>query len=201
MDQRVLRRFIILMAVATFALFVATVGYKYVSPPDGDYEVRKGDILLSDKKYQESIAWFDKALVEAPNHRGALMGRAVAFIQLEQYPEAIAELDYLIGFMSKTLEPDDGTGRGVLAAAYANRGIINDRQGKYERALADYIESLKIDEGAVSGPDFIYKILYDPRPSNVRKRAKYLFEQLKLPEGKRLMRVPELDAEQRMYKP
>lgn len=201
MNPRVLRRFVIIMAIATFVTFAATVAYKYVAPPPGDYEVRKGDILLSDKKYPESIEWFDKALERTPNHRGALMGRAAAFIQLEQYPEAVAELDYLIAFLNKTLEPDDGTGLGVLAAAYANRGIVNDRQGKYERALADYIKSLRTDEDTVSGPDFIYKILYDPRPSNVRKRAQYIYEQLKLPEGQRLMRVPELDAEQRMYKP
>ncbi len=201
MNPRVLRRFVIIMAVATFVTFVATIAYEYVSPPPGDYEVRKGDILLSDKHYRQSIEWFDKALERTPNHRGALMGRAAAFIQLEQYAEAVSELDYIIGFMDKTLEPDDKTGRGVLAAAFANRGIIRDRQGKYERALADYIESLRIDEESVSGPDFIYKILYDPRPSNVRKRALYIYEQLKLPKDQRLMRVPELDAKQRMYKP
>jgi hypothetical protein len=35
----------------------------------------------------------------------------------------------------------------------------------------------------------------------VLKRAQYIYEQLQLPEGQRLMRIPELDAEQRMYKP
>ncbi len=52
MNPRVLRRFVIIMAIATFVTFVATIGYEYVSPPPGDYEVRKGDILLSDKHYR-----------------------------------------------------------------------------------------------------------------------------------------------------
>jgi hypothetical protein len=35
----------------------------------------------------------------------------------------------------------------------------------------------------------------------VLKRAQYLEQQLKLPPEKRVLRVPEIDAEQRMYKP
>jgi hypothetical protein len=37
--------------------------------------------------------------------------------------------------------------------------------------------------------------------STVRDRAIYIYEQLQLPEGERLLRIPELDAKQRMYKP
>ncbi|MDP6346070.1 MAG: tetratricopeptide repeat protein, partial [Alphaproteobacteria bacterium] len=105
------------------------------------------------------------------------------------------------GWLEKNVSPDDPTGRGVLAAAYANRGIVRDRQGAHESALADYIKALQVDEESVSGPGLGYKILYDPRPSTVRDRARYIYEQLKLPEKERLLRVPELDAESRMYKP
>jgi hypothetical protein len=35
----------------------------------------------------------------------------------------------------------------------------------------------------------------------VRDRAIYLAEQLQLPEEERLMRVPEIDAEQRRHRP
>ena len=37
--------------------------------------------------------------------------------------------------------------------------------------------------------------------STVRDRAQYIYEQLQLPDDQRLMRVPELDEKQRMYKP
>ncbi len=201
MDPRVLRRFIVIVSIATLVMFGLSVGWEYFTPPPGDYQVRRGDILLGDKHYEKAIRSFDEALAEQPDHRGALMGRALAFIQMERYPEAMAELGYIIELLPKVIEADDMTGWGVLAAAYANRGIIHDRQGRHEKALADYIESLKTDEDTVSGPDVFYKILYDPRPSNVRKRALYIYEQLQKPEGERLMRVPELDAKQRMYKP
>ena len=73
---------------------------------------------------------------------------------------------------------------------------------RYEKAVADYIEALKIDEGAVDGPSLIDKVVYGtPRPATVRQRAIYLSEQFALPEHERILRIPEKDAEQRMYKP
>ena len=90
----------------------------------------------------------------------------------------------------------------VLAGAYANRGIVYDRQGDYEKALESYIEGLKVDEEAVSGPGVINKILYGlQKPSSVRDRARYIYEQLQLPEDQRLLSIPEIDAQQRMFKP
>ena len=114
----------------------------------------------------------------------------------------MAELDYLIAYLERTLEPDDPTGVGALAAAYANRGIVYDRTGRYQAALDDYIAALKTDEDTVSGPDVVHKILYGSEDvSSVRKRAQYLYEQLQLPEDERRLRVPEIDAQQRMHKP
>ena len=125
------------------------------------------------------------------------------FIQSERIEDALAELDYLIDYLSETLEPDDDTGRGALAAAYANRGIIHDRQGRHEKAFEDYIEALRVDQGAVSGPGLVHELLYKQsgQVSSVLDRARYLHEQFQLPEEERMLSVPELDAQQRMYKP
>ena len=203
MNPNVLRRFVILMGTALLVLITVTALLpEFLDRPPGDYDTRVGDLRLKDKKYDEALAAFDRALKESPNHRGAMMGRALVFIQTKQYGKARAELTALIAFLGKTLEKDDSTGRATLAAAYANRGIVYDREGRYEQALKDYIMALRVDEETVSGPGLIDKILYGtPRPSTVRKRAQYLYEQLKLPPEKRLMRVPELDAKQRMHKP
>ena len=202
-SPKVVRRFVILMGVATFVMFSAwAVLNNYLQSPPGDFEVRQGDILLGDKKYDEAIERFNTALEVSPDHRGALMGRALAFLQTERFNEADAEFTYLINYLKKNLAADDVTGVAVYAAAYANRGILYDRAGQYEKALADYIQALRIDEGAVDGPSLIDKVLYGtPRPSTVRKRARYLHEQLALPPENRLLRMPEKDAEQRMYKP
>lgn len=191
------------MAVATFVMFTAwAVVKQFVQAPPGDYEVRQGDILLGDRKFAEALAAFDAALERSPDHRGALMGRAIVFLQTEQHEEAEAELTHLIDFLQKTLEPDDPTGRGTLAAALANRGILYDRTGRYAQALADYKASLAVDAGAVDGPNLFHKILYgNSRPATVSKRAEYLSQQLALPEDQRVLRIPEFDERQRMHKP
>jgi|TARA_B100000315_G_scaffold23961_1_gene20713 tetratricopeptide (TPR) repeat protein len=200
---RVLRRFVILMAVLTFGMFTFwAVTKSYLKSPPGDYEVRQGDILLGDEKYEAALERFNAAIAVSPDHRGALMGRALVFLQSKRYVEAEAEFTYLIEYLEKNLQPDDPTGIAVHAGAYSNRGILYDRTARYEKALADYIKALSIDEGAVDGPDLIDRVIFGtPRPATTRQRAIYLKRQLALPPEKRLLRVPEKDIEQRMYKP
>ena len=202
MNANVLRRFITLMIVAMLVIGTSTLMYDaFIDRPPGDYETEKGDIHLSVKEYDQALEWFDAALTASPDHRGALMGRAVVFMQTDRPVEAEAELDYLIAYLERSELSDDPTGRGTLAAAYANRGIVHDRAGRYQQALDDYVAALRVDADAVEGPGLVDKIVHDPRPSTVRKRARYIYQQLQLPEDERLLSVPELDAKQRMYKP
>ena len=202
MNPHVVKRFTSLMFIAALVVGGLTLFYdSFFTRPPGDYETKRGDILLSSGDHETALEYFNKALLKEADHRGALMGRALVFIQTERYVEAEAELTYMIGWMETNLQANDPTGRGALAAAYANKGILLDRQGAHEEALENYIRALQIDESAVSGPGLAYKILYDPRPSTVRKRALYIYEQLQLPEGQREMSIPELDGESRMHKP
>jgi tetratricopeptide (TPR) repeat protein len=201
MSSNVLRRYI---TIGIVVLLVAPLIYllaDYFDQPPGDYETRQGDIHLSAGEFEEALEDFNRALEVSPDHRGALMGRAIVFMETERPDQAEAEFDYMIGFLERSLEPDDPTGRGTLAAAYANRGILLDRQGRYEEALASYVKAIEIDEGAVEGPDLGHRILYNARPSTIRDRAIYISEQMQLPEEERLMRVPEIDDEQRRYRP
>ncbi len=202
-NPKVLRRFVILLAAATFIMFSFwAVLSDYLKAPAGDFEVRQGDIHLGDGKYDAALKRFDAALAVSPNHRGALMGRALVFLQTKRYPDAEAEFTYLIDYLRANRAPDDTTGLAVMAAAHANRGILYDRTGRYKKALADYIKAINSDEGAVDGPSLIDKVIYGtPRPSTVRQRAIYLNQQLALPAHKRLLKIPEKDMEQRMYKP
>lgn len=203
MNPKVLRRFVIYMAIATAAMFSVWMVFDVgLDRAPGDFETEMGSNRLDDDLHEEALAHFNKALEEQPNHRGALMGRALVFMARSEHELAIAELTYLIAFLKENQDDTDRTGIATLAAAYANRGITYDRQAKYQKAFDDYVQALKVDEGAIEGPDWIDKILYGtPQPSTVRKRAIYIYEQLKLPPEKRLLSVPELDAEQRRYKP
>jgi len=202
-NPRVLRRFIILMGVATIVMFSVWAVIKAVKDDvPGDYEVRQGDIFLQDKLFEKAVERFNTALLKQPDHRGALGGKAAALISLERYQEAEDLLTYTIRYLTRTLEKDDPTGKGALSAAYANRGIIKDRQARYEEALKDYIQSINIDSDIADGPSWVEHLLYhNKKPSSVLARAEYIYKQLKLPEADRLLRVPEEDATQRMYKP
>lgn len=204
MTRQPTRRFAVVLSAAGLALVVLwslLKPYLYDAPP-GDYEVRQGDILLTDGKYDAAIERFEAALAVSPDHRGALMGKGIAFLQSGRPAQAEAVFTHLIDMLPRTLAADDATGRGVLSGAYANRGILHDRLGRYEAALADYEQALAIDPEAVEGPGLLHRILYgDARPAAVRQRAAYLQRQLALPESERVMRVPELDERQRMYKP
>tara|TARA_B100000965_G_C19419971_1_gene681654 strand:- start:57 stop:683 length:627 start_codon:yes stop_codon:yes gene_type:complete len=198
-----LKRFIIYMAILTFVMFTVWAFVKsFVNRPAGDYETEVCDIRLKDKKYDQALEAANKALNKTANHRGALMCKALVYISSKKYIEATNELNNLINFLEETLELDDKTGKGTLAAAYANRGIIKDRTKDYKGALKDYIKALDIDHEAVAGPGLGAIILnYKYKSSSVRNRALYLNEQLQLPEEERILSIKELDEGQVMHKP
>ena len=191
------------MAILTFVMFtVWALVRSFMNRPPGDYETEVCDMRLKDKLYDEAIQAANTALEKTPNHRGAIMCKALVFISQKMYLEANEELNYLINFLEKNLEDDDKTGKGTLAAAYANRGIIKDRGEDYEGALKDYVKALGIDHEAVAGPGLGTIILnYKFKSSSVKERALYLNEQLQLPADERILKIEKLDAGQVMHKP
>ena len=150
MIQRVLKRFIIYLAILTFVMFTVWALIKsFVNRPPGDYETQVCDNRLKDKQYGKAIKAADLALSRSPDHRGAMMCKSLVFISSKDYEKANNQLNSLINFLENNLEIDDKTGKGTLAAAYANRGIIKDRQENYEDALRDYVRALEIDSESV----------------------------------------------------
>ena len=202
-NANIIKRFVIYMAILTFVMFTVWGFVKsFMNRPPGDYETEVCDIRLKDKKYNEALRAANIALEKTPNHRGAVMCKALVFISQKKYLEANEELTNLINFLIKNVKEDDRTGIGTLAAAYANRGIIKDRNKNYEEALQDYIKALGIDHVAVAGPGLGTIILnYKFKSSSVRERALYLNEQLQLPENERVLKIKELDEGQVMHKP
>ncbi len=191
------------MAILTFVMFtVWALVRSFMNRPPGDYETEVCDMRLKDKLYDQALQAANIALEKSPDHRGAIMCKALVFISQKMYLEATEELNYLINFLKKTVKDDDLTGVGTLAAAYANRGIIKDRKKDYQGALQDYLKALGIDHKAVAGPGLGTVILnYKFKSSSVKERALYLNEQLQLPESERVLSIQELDEGQVMHKP
>ena len=191
------------MAILTFVMFtVWALVRSFMNRPPGDYETEVCDMRLKDKLYDQALQAANIALEKSPDHRGAIMCKALVFISQKMYLEATEELNYLINFLKKTVKDDDLTGVGTLAAAYANRGIIKDRKKDYQGALQDYLKALGIDHKAVAGPGLGTVILnFKFKSSSVKERALYLNEQLQLPESERVLRIQELDEGQVMHKP
>ena len=191
------------MAILTFVMFTVWAFVKsFMNRPAGDYETEVCDIRLKDKEYEKALDAANKALEKTPNHRGAAMCKALVFISQKKYIKANEELTNLIIFLEKNLDGDDKTGIGTLAAAYANRGIIKDRNKDYQGALEDYVKALGVDHEAVAGPGLGTVILnYKFKSSSVKERALYLNEQLQLPENERVLSIKELDEGQVMHKP
>jgi len=202
-NTNVLRRFIIYMAILTFVMFTVWAFVKsFKNRPPGDYDTEVCDNRLKDKLYEKALMAANSALKKSPNHRGAIMCKALIFISQKNYNLAMDELNYLIIFLKENVLPDDKTGIGTLAAAYANRGIVKDRTKDYEGALKDYVKALGIDDKAVAGPGLGTIILnFKFKSSSVRDRALYLNEQLQLPENERVLSIKELDEGQVMHKP
>ncbi len=156
----------------------------------GDYHVRQGNYRLEDGLFQDAIAEFELALEQTPRHPGAHFGLGVTYLQMDRLDDALAKLDEV-----SEISPD-------LGAAYANRGIVHDRLGRYQAALADYRLALELDPDLAEGPGWLWRFLRNisEKPPTIADRADYLQAELAKPPEERLLRVPEVDSEQRMYK-
>ena len=101
MNPNVLKRFTVIMFLAILITGGATLFYdSFFDRPKGDYETERGGIFLTSGDFDEAMSYFNKALLLSPNHRGALMGRALVFILTEQYLEAEAELESVFDSVS-----------------------------------------------------------------------------------------------------
>ena len=176
-------------------LTVAWVGWSFydsmISPRNpGDLAYLEANNLFEDGEYQRALVKYEEALSEAPNHKSAMHGRAWSLMQLGQSSQALSAFNTVI-----SLDPES-------AAAYANRGILHDRMGRYQQAIEDYERGLALDPELADGPHWLTRFLRNQpqRPPGIGERAAYVRQELAKPESERLLRVPELDAEQRSYK-
>ena len=191
MDKSLYRFLVWTAVVLTFAWIGWSIYDSMIAPRNpGDLAYLEGNNLFEDGHYERALAKYDEALNEDRNHIHAMRGRAQSLMQLGQSTQALTTFDTAI-----SLTPEFG-------ATYANRGVLHDRMGRYEQAIEDYKRALALDPELAEGPHWLTRFLRNQpqKPAGVAERAAYLRGELAKPEGERLLRVPELDAEQRSYK-
>jgi tetratricopeptide (TPR) repeat protein len=156
----------------------------------GDYNVRKGNYRLEDGQYEEAVKEFSEALGKNPDHPMARLGLAVTYMQMGDSGGALDEFNRVI------------ENNPELAPAYADRGILYDRMGEHKKALADYKKAIELDPEILEGPGWLWRFMrnVDEKPPTIKDRAAYLEEELAKPKDERLLRIPEVDKKQRMYK-
>ena len=156
----------------------------------GENRCRLANKYLQDGKYNEALKVFDEVLANYPEYKEVHHGRAITLMQINDFKGSRESFD-------RAVKLDEN-----FAGAYANRGILNDRTGNYEDAVKDYRKALELNPEIAEGPGLIWRFLHNvsDKPSTIADRADYIEAELKKPEAKRLLRVPEIDAQQRMYK-
>jgi len=156
----------------------------------GEKAYEAANRYFEDGQYDRAINEYDQALEENHELLPALRGKARSLIQLKRYDEALALFNQAI-----EQAPD-------FAPTYANRGILHDRMGRYKEALRDYEKALELMPELADGPNWMTRFLrlQPEKPPTIDDRARYLKEQLALPEEERKLRDPEQDEQQRSYK-
>lgn len=177
------------------ALVVAWIGWTivdtyFVERIPGNTAYQEGEIFFEDGEYQRALEKYDEALEAKPDAPHYVRAKARALMQLERYDKALRWFDQAV-----ELQP-------FFGGTYANRGILHDRMGEYERAVEDYEKAIELSEEVAEGPHWLIRFLRNQPepPPTVADRLAYLKQELAKPEDERLLRVPEVDEKQRTYK-
>jgi tetratricopeptide (TPR) repeat protein len=184
-----------LLTVIITLSILGVIGFYYyrhtaMESTPGENRYRLANKYLEDGDYDKALRILDELLAERAEYKEAHLAKAITLLQMGRHDESRKSFDRAIGL-------DDN-----YAQAYADRGILNDRDGRYEAALRDYRKALKLDPELAEGPGWLWRFLRNipDAPPTIADRADYLEEELKKPESERLLRVPEVDSKQRMYK-
>jgi len=150
---------------------------------------------FEDGRLDDALHGFDKSLELRPGDPYALYGKGITLMRMDRDDEALEDFNQAINNFKQNPEGQEKT---ALAVIYANRGLLFDARGKYQKALDDYTLALRMDEKVKEGAGIITRLMKNQpeKPPTVLDRARYLKEQLALPVDQRQLRDPELDEKQ-----
>jgi len=156
----------------------------------GAHSVQAAAKLLEDGQNEDALKEYESQLKDNPDNVYALRGKAQALMQM-------GKSDLALNIYNDAISREKDFG-----VTYANRGILRDRMGDHQGALADYEMALKLAPKTAEGPGMMTRFLRKQadKPPTIAERAIYLREQFAKPESERVLKVQEQDAKQRPYK-
>ncbi len=183
-------RILVRISIVLFILFSSWLIWEhFVKRPPELKHYLTANTAFKDKNYDLSLEEYFNALKYNKLDVYIIEGIARSYMELNQYLEA---KEYF--YMAIDLNPN-------FAPAYANLGVLYDRQKQYMKAVSYYKKAISIDNELSEGMHWLDRLLYDVRetPPTILERSKYIEEQLKLPLNERVLSVPQLDEEQLNY--
>ena len=92
----------------------------------------RGVLLMGDKRYDEALSDYNKAIELKPDYAMAYNDRGLLFVRKERYDEALSDYNKAI-----RLEPQN-------ESSYTNRGIILAMKKDYEGAIKDFDKAIEL---------------------------------------------------------
>ncbi len=178
------------ISIILFILFSIWLIYDhFVKRPPEVKHYLKANNAFKDRDYELALQEYLSSLNYNNNDVYFLEGVARAYMELSFYKEAEQ-------FFIKAINIDPNFG-----PAYANLGVLYDRQKKYELAITNYKLAYKLDTDLSKGMHWLDRLLYDVRetPATIIDRASYLEKQLSLPISERVLSIPNIDEQQYNY--
>ena len=95
--------------------------------------VFKGKELATQKKWDDAIVLYNKAIHENPNYGYAFISRGIAYMSQGDLDKAISNFSESIDVSPEFTE------------AYQNRGVLYEYKGQFNKALADFDKAIAAD--------------------------------------------------------
>jgi len=127
--------FVLIFALVILALFVRSRWTVYNISRNREIYYKEGDDLIAQKKYEEAIKCYDKALEIDPSSGDVWHGKGIALFNLKRYKEAVACYDEALKF-----KPDSD---GI----WCHKGDALLSLGEYKEAVICYDKALEIAPG------------------------------------------------------
>jgi Ca-activated chloride channel family protein len=181
--------------------------YHSVNAQEADQDIKTGNDLYRQQKYEPAAQAYDEALVKDPENKIAKFNRATTTFRLSKYSEAIKAFDDVI---TKSTETDE------KAKAYYNKGAILSSQKRLEESIEAYKNALRQNPNDKDARENLQKALLElkkktpppPKKENEKKKQQQNKKQQQKPQMNpkdaeqklKLLQQKEKELQQKMQK-